>query len=173
MYGAGSRIVTGTTATESEVKAAASEYRIVHLAAHGFYDDAHPMNSYLQLTHDADDSEDGKLEAREMMSMDLKAEMVVLSACETARGDASGGEGLVGMTWALLVAGVPTAVASQWKVDSESTAELMIQFHRLLRQSNFRAKAKALQRASLSVMKNPQYRHPFYWAGFVMVGTGM
>ena len=172
IYGAESQVITGTAATENAVKQNATQFRIVHLAAHGFYDDAHPMNSYLQLSRPNDDSEDGRLEARELMSMDLKADVVVLSACETARGEAAGGEGLVGMTWALLVAGVPTAVASQWKVDAGSTAELMIRFHRALKESDFMSKAKALQQAAVSVMKDPQYRHPFYWAGFVMVGTG-
>ena len=148
------------------------------LIAHGFYDDLHPMYSYLQLARANDsDTEDGKLEAREMMTLDSNADMVILSACETARGDAAGGEGLVGMTWALLVAGVPTAVASQWKVDSASTADLMVRFHRSLsnqlsKSSNLSSKAKTLQQAALGLMKNPQYRHPFYWAGFVMVGQG-
>jgi CHAT domain-containing protein/Tfp pilus assembly protein PilF len=172
IYGPDSRVITGTSVTENAVKAAGSQYRVVHLAAHGFYDDQHPMNSYLQFDRPGDDSEDGKLEAREMMSMDLKADLVVLSACETARGDSRGGEGMVGMTWALLVAGVPTTVASEWKVDAGSTAELMVRFHRLLKQSSFTNKAKALQQAALAVMKDSQYRHPFYWAGFVMVGAG-
>src|SRR5205814_3874205 len=93
-------------------------------------------------------------EARKMMTLDLNAEMVILSACETARGDVTGGEGLVGMTWALLVAGVPTAVTSQWKVDSASTADLMVRFHKSLssqlsKSSTLSSKAKTLQRAVL------------------------
>src|SRR6202007_305140 len=98
LYGpARSRIITGAQATESVVKTTASQYRMVHLAAHGFYDDKHPMYSYLQLGRTNDqDAEDGKLEAREMMSLNLKADLVVLSACETARGKDDNGDGLGG-----------------------------------------------------------------------------
>jgi CHAT domain-containing protein len=70
------------------------------------------------------------LEAWEVVNLNLKADLVVLSACETARGKATGGEGLIGMSWAFFVAGSPSLVASQWKVDSASTTELMVNFHR-------------------------------------------
>jgi CHAT domain-containing protein len=73
------------------------------------------------------------------------------------------------MAWALFIAGSPATVASQWKVDSSSTSDFMLEFHRRLRGNN---KAKALQGAALSVMRNPAYRHPFYWSGFVLLGEG-
>jgi CHAT domain-containing protein len=101
----------------------------------------------------------------------------VLSACETARGRYGAGEGVIGLTWALFVAGVPSTVVSQWKVESASARDLMLNFHRQLRAPSATApataaKAEALRQAALKVMKNPETSHPFYWAGFVLVGDG-
>jgi CHAT domain-containing protein len=109
--------------------------------------------------------------------MDLHAKLAVLSACQTARGWVGAGEGMIGMSWALFVAGVPTTVASQWKVDSASTTSLMIDFHRRLtmRRANAKSKemkAEALRQAALGLLRSERYRHPFYWAGFVMIGDG-
>jgi len=91
------------------------------------------MYSHLVLAQGAErGQEDGLLEAWELMNLDLRAELVVLSACETARGRVGAGEGMIGLTWALFVAGAPAVVVSQWSVESASTTELMIEFHRLL-----------------------------------------
>ena len=120
-----------------------------------------------------DPNDDGLLEAREIMQLDLHADLVVLSACQTARGRIGAGEGMIGMSWAFFVAGVPTMVASQWKVDSASTAKLMIDFHKRLRGEGATPvlnKEPALQQAALSLMKDPRYRHPYFWAGFVVIG---
>jgi CHAT domain-containing protein len=76
------------------------------------------------------------------------------------------------MSWALFIAGTPTTVASQWKVESSSTTELMLEFHRQMLSGKNISKAEALRRASLKVMKMPKYKHPSYWAGFVIVGDG-
>ena len=89
-----------------------------------------------------------------------------------ARGWVGAGEGVIGMSWAFFVAGVPTIVASQWKVDSVSTTNLMIDFHRRLTARRPGAKADALRQASLGLLRSERYRHPYYWAGFVMVGDG-
>jgi CHAT domain-containing protein len=107
------------------------------------------------------------------MQLALHADLVVLSACQTARGRIGAGEGMIGMSWAFFVAGVPTMVASQWKVDSASTAKLMIDFHKRLRAEGSRPalnNASALQQSALNLMKDPRYRHPYFWAGFVMIG---
>jgi CHAT domain-containing protein len=120
-----------------------------------------------------DPNDDGLLEAREIMRLDLHADLVVLSACETARGRIGAGEGMIGMSWAFFVAGVPTMVASQWKVNSESTAKLMIDFHKRLKEESSaqsQTTATALQQAALNVMKDSRYRHPYFWAGFVIIG---
>jgi len=111
-----------------------------------------------------------------MMNLDLKAKLVVLSACDTARGRVTPGEGVIGMSWALFVAGCPTAVVSQWKVDSASTTELMLEFHKHLTHASQGKRsmdvARALREAALKLMRSPEYRHPFYWGGFIVVGAG-
>jgi CHAT domain-containing protein len=103
------------------------------------------------------------------MDLNLHADLVVLSACETGRGETVNGEGLLGMSWALFVAGTQATVASQWKVDSLSTADLMVAFHRALRAGA--GKADALRSAELAVMRTKDYRHPFYWAAFELIGA--
>jgi CHAT domain-containing protein len=174
LYGSnGSRIFIGAQAQEEIAKTESSKYRIVQFAAHGILNDVNPMYSHIVLSQKGDNpNEDGLLEAWEMKDLNLNAGMVILSACETARGRFGGGEGVIGMSWALFIAGVPTTVASQWKVESSSTTELMLEFHGQLLTGKNISRAEALRRASLKVMKMPQYKHPSYWAGFVMVGDG-
>jgi CHAT domain-containing protein len=106
------------------VKAEVGHNRILHFATHAVLDDQNPLYSYLVLAPGSDQNEDGLLEAWELMQIDLRAELAVLSACDTGRGRVAYGEGLIGMTWSLFVAGVPTTVASQWQVPSDSTARL-------------------------------------------------
>jgi CHAT domain-containing protein len=103
------------------------------------------------------------------MELDLKADLAVLSACETARGRIGAGEGVIGLSWALFVAGCPTTVVSQWQVESASTTELMVGFHRRLRDGA--GKAEALRGAALALMADDRYNHPFYWAGFIVIGA--
>jgi CHAT domain-containing protein len=175
-----SKVYTGAEAREDRFKSEAAQATILHFATHGMLNNASPMYSHLALAQGgAPDGamEDGLLEAWELMQLDLKADLAVLSACETARGRVGAGEGVTGLTWALFVAGVPSTVVSQWKVESASTRDLMLSFHRQLRTSSPAAKARAtkaeaLRQAALKVMKNPETSHPFYWAGFVLVGDG-
>jgi CHAT domain-containing protein/tetratricopeptide (TPR) repeat protein len=169
LYGvAASRVYVGPEAREDRMKAEAGGYRILHFATHGILNDASPLYSYLLLASGRESSEDGRLEAREILDLDLTAELAVLSACETARGRVASGEGVIGLTWAFFVAGCPSIVVSQWKVDSASTTELMLEFHRGLRAG--RAKDESLRAAALKFLRGTRYRHPFYWAGFVVVG---
>jgi CHAT domain-containing protein/predicted negative regulator of RcsB-dependent stress response len=174
IYGAEkSTILIGKAAREETFKAAASNYPVLHLAAHGVLDDVNPLYSRLLLATESN-SEDGFLEAREIMKLDLHADLAVLSACQTARGQVGSGEGLIGMSWALFIAGTSTTVASQWKVDSASTARLMIDFHRNLQSEKGRSgTAEALRKAAIKLMADPKYRHPFFWSGFVVVGNGI
>jgi CHAT domain-containing protein len=169
------RVYVGAEAREERFKAEAGKYGILHLATHGILNDRNPMYSHLLLAQAAEGKEDGLLEAWELMKLDLKADLAVLSACETARGRVGKGEGMIGLTWALFAAGVPTTVVSQWKVRSDSTAELMVEFHRRLRLQRGKAglsAATALREAALKVKADKRYRHPFHWAGFVVVGDG-
>lgn len=170
IYGsAKTTVYLGPEADEEKIRAEASRYSVLHVAAHGVFRDENPMSSYLILAK-AGKPEAGKMEARDLMTLDLHAGMVVLSGCETGRGFAGTGEGLLGMSWALLVAGSPATVASQWKVDSASTADLMLEFHRAVHQSG--RKAGSLRLAQLALMKKPEFRHPYYWSGFMLVGQG-
>ncbi|MBI3682844.1 MAG: CHAT domain-containing protein [Acidobacteria bacterium] len=163
---------TGPLATEAKWKAEAGRFDVLHVATHGVLNDASPMYSHLALAAGGgSDPQDGMLEAWEIMNMDLKARLVVLSACETARGRAGSGEGVIGLSWALFVAGSPATVVSQWKVDSASTTDLMLAFHRGFR-SQGQSPAEALRAAALQAARTGVYRHPFYWAGFVVVGAG-
>ncbi len=177
LYGTqGSKVYIGAEAREDRVKREAGQAGILHFATHGMLNNAAPMYSHLVLAQ-GDSNEDGLLEAWELMQLDLKADLAVLSACETARGRFGAGEGMIGLTWALFVAGVPTTVVSQWQVESASTRDLMVHFHRALKarslggQAN-QTKAEALRQAALMLMKNHETSHPFYWAGFVLVGDG-
>ena len=177
LYGAArSRIYTGAEAREETFKAEAGKYRVLQLATHGVLNDAAPMYSHVMLARsEGAAGEDGLLEAWEMMDLKLEADLVVLSACETARGRVGAGEGVIGMTWALFLAGSPTAVVSQWKVESSSTTDLMLEFHRRLTAPAGAAsvsKAEALRQAAVKMLTSRKYRHPFYWAGFVVVGDG-
>jgi CHAT domain-containing protein len=136
-------------------------------------DNRNPLYSHLLLTKtDGDIENDGSLEAREIMNMHLNADLAVLSACETGNGRISPGEGVVGMSWAFFVAGTRSMVVSQWRVNSASTSQLMKNFYQALaRQPTDRDKSQALREASVRVLRNPLYRNPFYWAGFVLVGS--
>jgi len=166
------KVLVGRDATEKTFKTLASEYATIHLATHGVIDNRDPLYSHLLLTKTEGDVEnDGSLEAREIMNMRLNADLAVLSACETGSGRISPGEGVIGMSWAFFVAGTRSLVVSQWRVNSASTSQLMKNFYQALTsQPKAASKSEALRQASLRLLKDPRYRHPFYWAGFVLVG---
>jgi CHAT domain-containing protein len=176
IYGAQeSTILIRNAAREETFKATAANYPVLHFAVHGVLDNTNPLYSRLLLATDSE-SEDGFLEAREIMKLDLRADLAVLSACQTARGQIGAGEGLIGMSWAFFIAGASTTVASQWEVESTSTARLMIDFHRNLQSEKGPLRtgtAEALRKAAMKLMADPKYRHPFFWSGFVVVGDGM
>jgi CHAT domain-containing protein len=128
------------------------------------------MYSTLLLSPKSAGAESGRLAAGEILRLPLRARVAVLSACETARGRVIDGDGLLGMGWALTGAGAGASVISQWKVDSAATAELMVAFHRYLRQSI--PPSEAMRRAALELRNTPDHRHPFYWAAFLVLGDG-
>lgn len=162
-----SRVLIGAEATEAAAKELAAGFRILHVATHGIIDDAAPMYSALLLT--ASGADDGLLEAREMIDLQLGADLAILSACESGGGGLATGEGVIGMSWALMVAGCRNTVVSQWDVASNSTAKLMIAFHRALSRGG--DYAAALREAQLGLMAGERFRHPFYWSPFVLIST--
>ncbi len=175
LYGANSRVLTDTLATETALRELASRASVLHIATHGFLENGNPMYSRLQLApstdRSADHTGDGRLEAWEVQDLELRADIAVLSACRSAGGTGFG-EGVIGLSWSLFAAGASTAVVSQWEVDSASTTSLMIAFHqRLLQRGAPVTAATAMRDAQRTLLKNPQFRHPFYWAGFDVIGA--
>jgi CHAT domain-containing protein len=162
-----SEIYVGEEAREATFKREASRFRVLHLATHAILDDQSPMYSALVLAPSGDD--DGLLEAREIVDLQLNADLAVLSSCDSGGGAIGSGEGVIGMSWALLVAGCPTTIVTQWQVSSKSTAAMMIAFHQHLLAGQ--SKAAALRHAQLATMRTPGHRHPFYWGAFVAIGA--
>jgi CHAT domain-containing protein len=169
------RVLVRSEADEKRFKALAPQYATIHLATHGVLDNKDPLNSHLLLSATKNDMEnDGLLRVREIMNMHLDADLAVLSACQTGSGRISPGEGVIGMSWAFFVAGTRSVVVSQWRVNSASTSLLMKNFYQALARQNdpnTRNKSQALREASLRLLKDARYRHPFYWAGFVLVSS--
>jgi CHAT domain-containing protein len=163
-----SRLFVGNNAGEDIFKTQATNFSVLHLATHGVADNENPMFSFLVFAQGKNSKDDGILEAWEVMQLNLNADIAVLSACETGRGRIGDGEGIIGLSWAFFVAGVPTTVVSGWNVESSRTAGLMVEFYRRLKQKS--SEPKALQAAMISILKNKKTNHPFYWAGFVLIG---
>jgi CHAT domain-containing protein/tetratricopeptide (TPR) repeat protein len=166
---------TGTAATESVVKSQWGAYTVIHLATHAFYDDLNSLYSGIVLAQVRNDkAEDGILEAREIVEQDLRASLVVLSSCDTARGAEYAGEVPVGLSWALFVAGTPASLVTQWKVADESTATLMQGFYRRwgfgIQDPAGTTKFRALQLAQKDLLGSKSYSHPHYWASFTLIG---
>jgi CHAT domain-containing protein len=171
----GTDALIGEQATEAELRKRIESADVVHLATHGYFNPVRAMSSGLLLTAPeknpqiGETDNDGVLQAWEIYSqLKLRAELVVLSACETGRGERVRGEGIIGMTRALQYAGARSIVATQWKVNDRSAATLMVAFHRNLRHGM--AKDEALQRAMGLVRKSKRRGHPYYWAAFFLTG---
>jgi CHAT domain-containing protein/tetratricopeptide (TPR) repeat protein len=147
------------------------DYRTLHFATHGLLNDVHPELSALALSAmDASGRPvDGYLRAYEIPSLDLRADLAVLSACGTALGQEVGGEGLVGLTHGFLHAGVPRLVVSLWDVDDRATSELMKRFYAALLREKL-SPAQALRQAQISLRAEERWRAPYYWAGFILQG---
>ena len=187
-------------ASEEKSKSLSPTYDILHFATHAQLNEDDPLSSAVLLAKK--DKEDGRLEVREIFGMDLKANLVVLSGCDTGLGKLSTGDELVGLTRAFTYAGTPSVVASLWSVDDSSTAQLMSSFYRNLKRMS---KVEALRQAQLELIRGegrsdmlarrgvggigklgetpePQSTsqdpisistsHPYFWAPFILVGDG-
>src|SRR5262249_27997187 len=159
------------------VRSAASGATVIHFATHGMIDDATPMYSFLQLTSGGRRAAetDGRLEAWEIQSLKLDAQVAVLTACDTARGRLSSGEGVIGLAWAFFAAGTPSTIVSLWELESASATRLTLALHRRLHASLARGQnlaAENLRAAALELRRDPRFRHPFYWAGLITMGDG-
>lgn len=141
----------------------AGRHRILHLATHGKFNADAPLSSGLLLAGRAGGQ--GFLSLGELYSLTLGADLVTLSACETGLGRVHNGDDVVGLTRGFLYAGSDSVVATLWRVEDRSTAELMIRFYAGLRDAS---RAEALRQAQLAVKRD--YGHPFYWAAFQLTG---
>ncbi len=146
-------------------------YRIVHFATHGLINSQHPELSglVLSLVDENGKSQDGFLRMHELFNLRLPADLVVLSACQTALGKEIKGEGLIGLTRGFMHAGAERVVASLWQVDDQATAQLMQSFYRGMLKENLRP-AAALRAAQIEMSKQKRWSSPYYWAGFVIQG---
>jgi len=147
------------------------DYRIVHLATHGLVNSEHPELSGLvfSLFDKKGQSQDGFLRLTDIYNLNLNADLVVLSACQTALGKQINGEGLIGITRGFMYAGSARVVASLWKVDDEATAELMKKFYEGILKDG-QTPAEALRAAQMWMRNQNRWKAPYYWAGFILMG---
>jgi CHAT domain-containing protein len=147
------------------------QYRIVHFATHGLINSEHPELSglVLSLVDENGKPQDGFLRLSEIFNLRLPADLVVLSACQTALGKEIKGEGLIGLTRGFMYAGAESVVASLWQVDDEATARLMRYFYRGMLKENLRP-AAALREAQIEMSRSSRWSSPYYWAGFIIQG---
>jgi CHAT domain-containing protein/Tfp pilus assembly protein PilF len=184
LFSEGASLWLGPEATEERATSVGKETSIVHFACHGIVDERFPLNSALALTIREEPEEgeaNGLLQAWEIFErVRIDADLVTLSACETALGKEIAGEGIVGLTRAFQYAGARTVLASLWSVTDVSTAELMKRFYNNLKAGE--SKDVALQKAQLDFIRGPitigtdedaverDLSHPFYWAAFQLIG---
>lgn len=159
---------TTTATTKEQFLQSAADYRILHLATHGQGDTELGDFSFLLFHGDDQDEEAPRLYASELYNLQLKADMVVLSACETAFGEWRRGEGIISLARGFVYAGAKSVVSSLWKVEDHSTSELMGLFYQHL--NDGLPKNKALQQAKLDFLQTSSMVEPFFWAGFIPIG---
>ena len=170
------RVLLGAEADEANVKSEPlGKYRYVHFATHALVDEEYPARSAIVLSAPTGDEandkkEDGALQMAEVMRLKLNADLVTLSACRTGLGRMLHGEGIIGLTRAFLYAGADSVVVSLWNVNDIATASLMKAFYKNLSQGL--SKDDALRQAKLELLRSqqPAWRHPYFWAPFVLVG---
>jgi len=166
LYPGRSKVVAQEAASTADVKSWVGDYNVVHLSVHGKFNSADPLLSYLQFKDAPPDS--GRLTAAEMFGLPLqKNTLVVLSACETGRVEATHSNEVMGMVRSLLYAGAGRLVLSSWEVNAGSTRLWMETFYQ---QGQSSSPAEAARLALVAVKSHPEYSHPFFWAPFVMTG---
>jgi CHAT domain-containing protein len=156
---------------DAVLNTALGQFRYIHFATHGLVDARYPGLSALVLSQfdERGEARDGYLRLSDIYNLKLNADLVVLSACDTALGREVRGEGLIGLTQGFMAAGARSLVASLWQVPDRATAELMTQFYRYMLNDGLRP-AEALRKAQLTSAAQPRYRDPYFWGGFVLVG---
>lgn len=160
------KVISDAPVSKDDLKSWVSDYNLVHLSVHGAFDVRDPLLSYLEFRPTPSDN--GHLTAAEMFGLPLqKSSMVVLSACETGRIEATHANEVLGIVRALLYAGASNLVLSGWQVDAKSTELWMETFYR---EGQTKTPGEAARLALLSVKSRPEYRHPYFWAPFMLTG---
>jgi CHAT domain-containing protein len=164
------KVFLGRHSTEEAIKRESLErYRRLHFATHSLINEKSPLRSAVALAPGDDAEEDGFLEVSEISMLNLDCDLVVVSACQTGRGQLLSAEGIVGMSRAFLYAGARSVVVSLWNVSDISTSQFMKDFYQHL--VNGTGNAAALREAKLQMIRlGGQTQHPYYWASFVIVG---
>lgn len=167
----GGKYFTGRDASEANFRALAPEARILHLATHGQANDKTGDYSFLVFADQQDSTENEILYARDIYNLQVNADLVTLSACETGIGELQSSEGIISLARAFAYAGAKSIITSLWSVNDSKTKDLMISFYKNLRKGML--KDDALRQAKLDFLKrNKGHKaHPFYWAGFVGIGS--
>lgn len=161
---------TSKRATKNTFLTEAPNYNIVHIAAHGEFNDTHPLQSRFIFSA-IDDSSDVFLTVSDLYNMTLSADLVFLTACETGIGEIKQGEGMISLSRAFAYAGCPSIGMSLWKIDSKKYTTLSTNFFRYIQQGM--RKDKALQKAKIDYLSAgipSNQQHPYYWAGMIMIG---
>lgn len=167
--GHASKLFIYADASEDVIKAGALEnHRYIHFATHGFVNEANPAFSGIFMSQHQNSEEDCILFSSEIYNLQLNADLITLSACETGLGRFAYGEGIVGLTRAFLYAGARNLLVSQWKVSDESTAKMMVDFYEKMLSG--KEKATALREAKLALIADPEFSKPYFWAPFVLIG---
>lgn len=163
-------VLIGTEATEAKFKEVVGQYNVLHFATHGTIQDDNPLWSNIAFTQTGEGVEDGRLHTMELFNMDLKADLAVLSACNTGNGKLLRGEGIMSLARGFMYAGCPSIVMSLWSVDDAASAKIMETFYSRLAKGD--SKDKALRTAKLDYLDQaPDSKaHPYYWAAHVLIG---
>lgn len=166
----GGQSLVGAEATEARFIKMAGQARILHLATHGQANDRAGDYCFLAFEERKDSLENELLYARDIYNLQLNADLVTLSACETGIGELQGGEGIISLARAFAYAGAKSIVTSLWSVSDAKTKDLMVDFYKNLRRGAL--KDEALRQAKLDYLKRNkgQAAHPFFWASFVGIG---
>jgi CHAT domain-containing protein len=146
-----------------------ADYRIIHFATHAFIDDKKPARSAIVLSLDRDPQEDGFLQMREIFNLKMRADLVVLSACQTGLGQLIKGEGIEGLSRAFFYAGASSVLLSLWAVNDQASYQLLERFYVHLRSAD--PVMDSLRLAKLEMIDSEILAHPYYWAGFVVSGN--
>jgi CHAT domain-containing protein len=166
LYPGRHKVVSDVLVREADLKSWVADYDLHHFSVHATFRPQEPLLSYLKLNTGGPD--DGELTAAEMFGLPLEqSRLVVLSACETGQAQATHANEVLGMVRALLYAGANTLILSGWKVHAASTGLWMQTFYQ---EAQNRSVGEAARLALMTVKRQPQYSHPYYWGPFLLIG---